>query len=136
MAEDKSFHCKVITPEREVFNGTVQGVVLPGAEGQFGVLTGHTPYLSTLDIGEIKVEQKDETMYVACSGEFVEISDNVTTVLAETAELEEEIDVERAKEARERALERLEKDDTSEIDEARARQALERAENRLAIVEE
>lgn len=130
---DRDLHCRVVTPEREVFDDTVQSVVLPGADGQFGVLRDHTPYLAHLEIGEIKVDTGSGTRYIACSGGFARVVDNEIMVLAETAETPEQIDVERAKDAYRRAREFLDGDDHSEQDEQRYRDALERAKTRLDV---
>lgn len=132
MAESQ-FQCRVVTPEEEVFNGDVQSLVLPGDDGKFGVLVNHTPYIANLVIGEIKVVRDDSTRFMACSGGFAKISNNLVTVLAETAEHAEEIEVQRAREAYRRARERLREGDLSETDLQRTRDALRRAETRLNV---
>jgi F-type H+-transporting ATPase subunit epsilon len=134
MAEE-SLSCRVVTPEREVFQGTVESVSLPGAEGNFGVMRDHTPYMADLDIGEIKIVTADGTRYIACSGGFARVSENEVTVLAETAESPEDIDVERAKSAYRRARERLREEDLSDQDRRRARDGLERAKTRLEVAD-
>jgi F-type H+-transporting ATPase subunit epsilon len=109
-------------------------MVLPGMDGKFGVLAGHTPYLARLDIGEIKITLPSGVRYVACSGGFAEVSDEGVSVLAETAELPDEIEVERAQSALERAQEKLKEDLNSE-EQATYEAALRRAQNRLEVVE-
>jgi len=133
MATNKDFYCRVVTPERNVFEGEVEAVNLPGSEGNFGVLIDHTPYVAELVIGEIKLTTSNGTRYVACSGGFARVIDNEVTVLAETAEMPDEIDVERAKQAHERAKDRLRTSDSEEINKDRARNALQRAETRLHV---
>ena len=133
MASDQDFFCRVVTPERNVFEGEVQAVGLPGSEGNFGVLVDHTPYVAKLAIGEIKLSTTNGTRYVACSGGFARVIDNEVTVLSETAEMPDEIDVERAQKAYQRAKDRLRTSDSEEIDVPRARNALQRAENRLRV---
>jgi len=127
------FQCRIVTPEEELFNDGVEALVLPGSDGKFGVLVNHTPYIATLVIGEIKIVSEDSTRFMACSGGFAKIADNSVTVLAETAEQSEDIDVERARAALERARERLNSEELSEIDVQRSRNALRRAKTRLNV---
>lgn len=133
---DEGLTCRVVTPEREVFSGSVESVVLPGVDGSFGVLHDHTPYMADLVIGEIKVVTENETRYIACSGGFARVVDNEATILAETAEVPEDIDVERARSAYQRARERLRDDDLSDQSIQRARDAMERAKTRLSVAGE
>lgn len=130
-----TFRCRIVTPRETVFEGQVRSLVLPGAEGKFGVLVGHTPYMAALDVGEIKVEQEDGTRFIACSGGYAEVEEGEVKVLAETAELPEQIDVERARSALKRAQNRLEERRENDVDAQRARDALRRAENRLQVAE-
>lgn len=128
-----SFQAQILTPEGSLFDGDVTGVKVPGVEGSFEVKTLHADIISTLDIGHILVRKADSTdQHFAVSGGFVEVHDNKLTLLAEAAELVEDIEVERAKEAKKRAQERLNADDKS-IDKERARKALARAENRIKL---
>jgi F-type H+-transporting ATPase subunit epsilon len=95
---------EIVTPRRELFNGEVDMVVLPGVEGQMGVMRGHAPLLTTLDIGEIVLHREGaEDEFIAVSGGVVEVRPDKVIVLAETAERAEEIDIRRAEEAMERA---------------------------------
>jgi F-type H+-transporting ATPase subunit epsilon len=132
---DKSFHLEIITPRRIVFKGEVTSVGVPGAAGGFQVLHSHAPLLSNLKIGEIKIREENgsESRY-AVSGGFVEVKNNNVIILAETVEHIDEIDKERAKTARDRALKRIaeKKDD---IDIERAKLSLGRALNRIKISE-
>ncbi|MDR8390205.1 F0F1 ATP synthase subunit epsilon [Aliifodinibius sp. S!AR15-10] len=128
-----NFEAQILTPQGSLFDDQVTGVQVPGAMGSFEIKTLHASIISTLEIGRILVRRADgEELYFAVSGGFVEVHDNKLTLLAEAAEQIAEIDVERAKEAKERAVERLESDDSS-IDKERARKALERAENRIKL---
>lgn len=128
-----SFQAQILTPEGTLFDGDVNGVQVPGVEGSFEVKTLHADIISTLDIGHILVRKSDgNNQYYAVSGGFVEVHSNKLTLLAEAAEPVEDIDVERAKEAKRRAKERLEAEDKS-VDKERARKALERAENRIKL---
>lgn len=89
----------IVTPERLLLSDTVDMVTLPGALGQMGILRGHAPLLSTLDIGEIILHKGSETQFVAVSGGVVEVRPDKVTILADTAEASEEIDAERAQAA-------------------------------------
>lgn len=127
---------EVVTPEKVVVSEKAQIVMAPGNLGEFGVLSGHTPFLSTLNIG--RLHYKDESgneQSVFISGGFAEALPDKVTVLAESAEREREIDVERAKEAMERARKRLAEKGKQDIDVFRAEIALKRALHRLYIVE-
>lgn len=128
-----SFKAQILTPEGSIFNGEVTGVKVPGVMGSFEVKTLHANIISTLEVGRVLVRRVDgKEQYYAVSGGFVEVYDNTLNLLAEAAEPVEEIDVERAEKARDRAHKRLESDD-KEIDKKRARKALERAENRIKL---
>jgi F-type H+-transporting ATPase subunit epsilon len=92
MAEDNSLECRIHTPDGTVFDDTVESLILPGEEGQFGILYNHIPYMALLDTGPIVIEQNDQKRKLACGGGFAEIENNVVTVLADTAEFPESID--------------------------------------------
>jgi F-type H+-transporting ATPase subunit epsilon len=130
---DKSFKLEIVTPKGVVFNGDVTSFSAPGVVGNFQVLRSHAPLLSATTIGVVKVVDAagQETRY-ATSGGFVEVNDNKVVMLAETAERSDEIDVNRAQAARDRAKQRL-GGERSEIDVERARLALHRALNRLKV---
>ena len=98
---------EIVTPERSVVSQRVDEVQVPGAEGSFGVLPGHTPLLATLQVGELWYRQGDETSYVAVSFGFAEVQPDRVTILAQIAESAEEIDVTRAEAAEQRARGRL-----------------------------
>ena len=98
----------IVTPERLLLSDTVDMVTLPGALGQMGILHGHAPLLSTLDIGEIILHKGSETQFVAVSGGVVEVRPNKVTILADTAEPSDEIDAERAQAALARTEKMLE----------------------------
>ena len=124
---------EIVAPDRRVFKGEAQSLQAPGVEGSFEVLFNHAPMIALFDVGSIRVTTAaGEQVYFATSGGIVEVIDNNVTVLAETAEPASEIDVERARAAEERALERLQAADEA-ADRARAERALERARNRLRI---
>jgi F-type H+-transporting ATPase subunit epsilon len=126
MAE-KALLLEVVTPDRLVLSTEADVVVCPGVEGQFGVLVGHIPFLSALEIGEMYYRKGGQIEYLAVSGGFAEVTGAKVTIVAEAAETGREIDVERAKRAQERAEKRLAAAKTAEIDWARAEAALRRS---------
>lgn len=128
---------EVVTPEKYVVSEMAQIIMSPGSEGEFGVLDGHTPFLTTLKAGMVRY--KDESgseRAVFVSGGFAEALPDKVTVLAESAERRRDIDVDRAKSAKTRAEERLSKSTSdNEIDVIRAKAALSRAIQRLNVVQ-
>jgi F-type H+-transporting ATPase subunit epsilon len=97
------FDLTIVTPHGEAYQGRVQTVVLPGSEGDFGVLEGHERFLSPLRIGELEIRVSDRNTYAAISGGFADVLGERVVVLADTCELASDIDVARAERARERA---------------------------------
>jgi F-type H+-transporting ATPase subunit epsilon len=93
----------IVTPDRSLFSGRVDMVTLPGSLGQMGILPGHAPLLSTLDIGEIILHIGNGSQFVAVSGGVVEVRPDKVTILADTAETPEDIDAARAADALARA---------------------------------
>ena len=134
MVTGNTLRVEVVTAEREVYNGEADMVIAKGTEGDLGILPSHAPLLTTLAVGEmrIKLGGAEEPLFVA--GGFLEVRDNVVTVLADTAEHAEEIDEARAEEARRRAQERLEQA-ISDVERAEMLGALERAVSRLKVAE-
>ena len=128
---------EVVTPDKAVVSDVAKTVVAPGAYGQFGVLPGHTTFLTTLQTGMIRYqEQGGSERVVFVNGGFAEVSLDTVTVLAESAERRKDIDVERAKAAEKRAEERLtEASRKEDIDFQRAQAALQRAIARLKVAE-
>jgi F-type H+-transporting ATPase subunit epsilon len=123
---------EIITPNGIVLSCEAEYISVPGADGVFGVLPGHIPFLSALAVDALHYDAGEKTRYVFLSGGFAEVRDNTVTILAESAEEAENIDFARAEAARKRAEERLFRkgDDVSEI---RAQAALTRAVRRLAL---
>jgi len=132
MAE-KQLLLEVVTPDRLVLSTEAEVVVCPGVEGQFGVLPGHIPFLSALEIGEMYYKSAGKTEYLAVSGGFAEVTGEKVTIVAESAEMGREIDVERAKRAQERAEKRITQGKTAEIDWARAEAAMRRSLMRMKV---
>ena len=132
MAEN--IRLEVVTPEKQVVNETAQIVMAPGSMGEFGVLSGHTPFMTSLNTGAVHYrDESGKDQYVFVSGGFAEALPDKVTVLAESAEKTEDIDVARAKAARDRAEKRLEDRSKEDIDFMRAKLALDRALNRIKL---
>jgi F-type H+-transporting ATPase subunit epsilon len=104
---EKLFLLEIVTPHGLAVSSKVEEAYIPGSQGDFGVLPGHAPFLTSLRIGELHYRQDNEVYYVSINHGFVEVTSEKTTVLTDTAELAEEIDVERARAARSRAEEKL-----------------------------
>ncbi len=125
----------VVTPERLIVSDEVSELVAPGAEGYFGVLPGHVPFITTLKIGELTYWKGREERHLAVSWGYVEVQGDKVIVLAETAERAEEIDQARAERAKERAERRIHDWGTGDeaIDFSRAQAALQRALVRIDV---
>lgn len=124
---------EVVTPQKAVVSEEAQIVVAPGSEGEFGVLRGHTTFLTSLKVGTLRYKDASgKERYLFVNGGFAEVLPNKVTLLAESAERRVEIDVSRAKLAKERAEKRL-STSSDDIDLIRAEAALRRALHRLGI---
>jgi F-type H+-transporting ATPase subunit epsilon len=123
---------QIVTPDRLVIHERVDEVQIPGSEGYFGVLPGHTPFLASLAVGEMWYRKGSEKTYVSLAHGFAEVLPDGVTILAERAERADEIDVSRAEAARTRAEERLARP-TSDLDYERARIALAKSLSRLQV---
>lgn len=121
---------EIATAERVVYSEDVEILVAPGMDGQLGILPNHAPLLTALQPGEIRVVREGEESYMAVSGGFLEVMANRVTILADTAERAEEIDIERAEEAMQRAQERIETS-VSDMDLQRALASIRRSQARL-----
>lgn len=131
---ERTFKLEVVTPDRVVVSDNeVVSIIAPGSEGYFGVMARHAPMMAELRIGKLDFRRADGTSEaVAIAGGFVEVFENKVSVLAESAELAEEIDVERAEQAKKRAEQRLAAA-SPDVDVARAEAAFQRAINRLRV---
>ncbi|GAB4288188.1 MAG: F0F1 ATP synthase subunit epsilon [Myxococcota bacterium] len=118
---------KIITPERKVFEGEVEMVTAPGIAGEFGVLPGHTPFITTLIAGELHFDAKGKKEGYAISGGYIEVNEDKMTVLADSAEHFEEIDIERAKLAQKKAVEILNAADPTSLEFKKAEIKLKRS---------
>jgi F-type H+-transporting ATPase subunit epsilon len=130
MAE--TFQFEIVTPEKLVVRDVAEEMQIPAKNGYIGVLPGHAPLITELAVGEISYRNNGYTHHLAVAWGFAEVLPDKVTILAETAERAEEIDVKRAEEAKHRAEERL-KSGNTETDFARAENALQRAETRLQV---
>lgn len=123
---------EIVTPERQLAALDVDEVVVPGSEGSFGVRPGHAPFLASLGTGELVYRTGAETHRLVVAGGFVEVLPDRVSVLAHVAERGEEIDIERAEKARDRALQRLKGAD-ADIDSTRAQESMRRAVLRISV---
>jgi len=124
---------ELVTPYRHVLSQEVDEVTAPGTLGEFGVLPGHTPLLTTLKIGELTYKQGQEVFHVAVNWGYVEVEDDVVTVLVTTAEPADQIDLARAQAALGRAQEALKKLSPEDKDFKVMETALERALIRVQV---
>jgi len=132
--DGKEFRLEVITPERQVIGEEAEFLVAPAWTGEVGILKDHAPLVAALKIGVMRFTVNGQTRHVAISGGVLEVTENKVMVLADTAEMGSEIDVERAKAAKQRAEERL-RDRQDDINILRAQLALERALSRIKAYE-
>ncbi len=128
------FMLEIVTPDRKFFEEEVDMVIVRGLEGDLGILRGHSPLVTPLDIGKIKIKQAGTTRIAAVAGGYIEVGKEKVTIISDAAEWPEEIDVDRAEEAKQRAEDRLKRRDN--IDVARAEIALRKAVNRINVAEE
>jgi F-type H+-transporting ATPase subunit epsilon len=99
----EKLYLEIVTPQRQMVGQDVDMVEAPGTAGEFGILPGHVPFLTTLEHGEVRFISEGRTRFLATSGGFTEVVDNKVTMLLDTAEFADEIDLERARRAQERA---------------------------------
>ena len=123
----------IVTQYGHVFTDEVDEIVASGSEGEFGVLPDHVPFLTTLKIGMLTYKKGSETGIFFVNWGYAEVGPDKVTILADSAEKSDHIDVERAREAMKRAEERLKK--AEEIDEARASASIDRAIMRVQVAE-
>jgi F-type H+-transporting ATPase subunit epsilon len=130
---ENKLRLEVVTPYGLILSEDVDEVTAAGSEGEFGVLPGHAPFITTLKIGMLSYKKGNEVRYIFVNSGYAEAGPDKVIILADSAEKSEDIDVERAKAAMKRAEERLKK--TEDIDFARAESAVERASTRVQIAE-
>src|SRR5262249_34702310 len=126
---------EIVTPEKKVVETAAEEIQIPGKNGYLGVLPGHAPLITELSVGDITYRENATEQHLAVAWGFAEVLPNKVTILAEAAERPSEIDVQRARKAKERAEQRLASGDTT-VDVDRALDALQRAETRLEVAAE
>ena len=126
---------EIVTPERQVYADTVDAVMVPGSEGEMGVLPHHAPLVSMLGVGELRIRKGGAEESFAIVGGFVQVRPDKVVVMAETADLAGEIDLEKAQEARREAERALESGYSEGADLSAARAALQQALLRIRVAE-
>ena len=127
-----TFQLEIVTPEKKVVDAAATEAQIPGKNGYLGILPGHAPLITELSVGEVTFRDGGQEQRLAVAWGFAEVLPDKVTILAETAERPAEIDVERARKAKQRAEQRLTSGDTN-VDVERALDALQRAESRLQV---
>lgn len=123
-------YLKVVTPDKLFFEGEIDMLVARTIEGDVGILLNHSPLVTILDIGRLVIKNGDEKKVAACAGGYIDVRNNNITVVSDACEWEDEIDINRAERAKERASKKLEDKDT---DTFKAELALKKAINRINI---
>ena len=130
-----TLHLEIVTPERLAYSDDVDMVLVPGSEGELGILPHHTPLVSLLGLGELKIRKGGQEESFAIVGGFLQVRPDKVVVMAETADIASEIDLEKAMEARREAERQLSEGFEEPADLARARAALQRALLRIRVAE-
>jgi len=128
----KTLHVSIVTPDGPVYDSEVDMLSTKAESGELGILPGHIPMVAPLQIGAVRLNVGNETEYVAVSGGFLEVRPEKVTILAQTAERSESIDIARAEEAKNRAQGRLQ-GSQDDVDFKRAELSLKRAMNRIDV---
>lgn len=128
-------HLEIVTPERRAYEGEVDSVVCPGIEGELGILPHHAPLLTTLGFGELRIRTGGQEEAFAIAGGFLQVRPDKVVVMAETADLASEIDLEAAERARRDAEAALAEGFTEPADLARARASMQRALLHIRVAE-
>lgn len=129
-----TFQLEIVTPEKKVVDTAATEAQIPGKNGYLGVLPGHAPLITELSVGEVTFRDGGREQRLAVAWGFAEVLPDKVTILAETAERPADIDVERARKAKQRAEQRLTSGDTN-VDVERSLDALHKAETRLEVAE-
>jgi F-type H+-transporting ATPase subunit epsilon len=126
---------EIVTPVGNKFTGKVSEVTAPGSLGEMGVLPGHIPTLTVLDIGQLSFidAQTNDTKHMAVAGGYLQVNEDHLILLTETAEYDDEVDVERASASKERAEKALQTEESGSATFHRKLRSLKRAETRLAV---
>lgn len=129
------FKLEIITPERHFFDGEIDAISVTTLSGRIQILAHHIPYATGIMPCVIKIRNRDDVKYATITGGFIEFTNNKATILADSAEWPEDIDVNRAQEAYNRAKERLSSKKDENLDKKRAQMALMRSLSRLKVSE-
>ena len=132
---DNTFQLEIVTPSRLLVKEAAEEAQIPGLNGYLGILPGHAPLITELAVGVITYKANDATHTLAVAWGFMEVLPDKVTILAEAAERPQEIDVERAQKAKDRAEQRLKSNDP-QVDYRRSEDALQRAETRLNVAKD
>ena len=128
-------HLEIVTPERLAYEDDVDMVLVPGIDGEMGILPHHTPLVSLLGVGELKIRKGGSEESFAIAGGFLQVRPDKVVVMAETADLASEIDLEKAQQARAEAEQALEAGYVEGADLSAARAELQRALIRIRVAE-
>jgi len=128
-----AIHLDILTPEKVVFSDSIETVTAPGSLGEFGVLPGHAALITTLETGEVAIKKDNREYWLAISGGFAEVGNDKVTILAEAAELAQEIDIKRAETAKIQAEEKLKSLSSDDSQFSEVALALKRATNRIKV---
>jgi len=128
-----AIHLDIFTPEKVVFSDSIEMVTAPGGLGEFGVLPGHAALITTLETGEVVIKKDNREYWLAISGGFAEVGNDKVTILAEAAELAQEIDIKRAETAKIQAEEKLKSLSSDDSQFSEVALALKRATNRIKV---
>ncbi len=126
---------EIVTPERLAFSEEVDSVNCPGIDGELGILPHHAPLVTTLGVGELRIRRGGDEEYFAIAGGFLQVRPDKVVVMAETADMASEIDIQKAEEARREAERALAEGFAEPADLSRARAALQRALLRIQVAE-
>lgn len=133
---DKKVHCEIVTPEKVVYRGDVEMVIAPGTDGELGILPLHSPLITTLKVGELRLKHdSDKWDYVAIDGGYMEVNEDRITVLADAAELSSKMDIERLRRQKEEIEARLASLKEKNDDFFQAAKELEQVANRIRVAE-
>jgi F-type H+-transporting ATPase subunit epsilon len=127
-----TFFLEVITPERNFFSGEAECVIFKSVDGEMGVLAKHAPTVATVNVGPLKINTNGKWIEAVVTDGFAKITPDKVVIMADTAEFPEEIDVNRAKAAKQRAEERMQKQ-SSQLEYMRSKAALARAMARIKV---
>ncbi len=125
----------IVTPDKSFFSGDVEMVVVRTTEGDIGILFDHEPLVAPISVGAVRIKQDGKFIAAACAGGFISVDEDVATIITDTAEWAHEIDVDRARVAKEAAEAVIKHGESKELDIVVARASLAKAANRLMIVD-